>query len=458
MNTEHSIIKSIYVENLFGTYTYDIENAISSSDASRLFVLYGDNGSGKTTILQMLFHLLSPDDGGGHRTYLAQVRFNAFRVLLWDGTSVSVTRDNNRTEGPYIMSVARIGCPTSSVEITPNDEGKVKNLDDSPGSDYSTVLNILSEIGLALYYLSDERRMLISPIDDQSISLHFRMVAEQERRRLIEREMRQLAEGEGRQHPDLSSLKEAIYRAEMWIRNQAFEGSSKGEENVNSIYSQISRVFISTNRSRVNITEAQVETLCKTLVSLTARSQELAKFGFTSVFESQDFISALSKATTESRSLLYSIINPYVEGIEAKFDALQEISDIVRRLTKRLSTLLSDKYVAYDVRGGFSIYSARNDELLQPLMLSRGERQLILLLCNTIVARDRKSLFIIDEPEISLNIKWQRQLIEILLECTMGADVQFILATHSIEILSRYQSSVSRLVDSNRTSSIQEDC
>ena len=56
------------------------------------------------------------------------------------------------------------------------------------------------------------------------------------------------------------------------------------------------------------------------------------------------------------------------------------------------------------------------------------------------------TIFIIDEPEISLNVKWQRQLIHALLELTKGSQVQFILATHSMELLSQYMGHVIKLV------------
>ena len=51
----------------------------------------------------------------------------------------------------------------------------------------------------------------------------------------------------------------------------------------------------------------------------------------------------------------------------------------------------------------------------------------------------------IDEPEISLNVKWQRELIQSLLEITEGANVQFIFASHSIELISQHLNRVVKL-------------
>lgn len=64
---------------------------------------------------------------------------------------------------------------------------------------------------------------------------------------------------------------------------------------------------------------------------------------------------------------------------------------------------------------------------------------MLLLFCQAISARNEGTIFVIDEPEISLNIKWQRKFIPALLTCLKGTNSQIILATHSIEILSQYK-------------------
>ena len=50
-----------------------------------------------------------------------------------------------------------------------------------------------------------------------------------------------------------------------------------------------------------------------------------------------------------------------------------------------------------------------------------------------------------DEPEISLNVKWQRRLVRALLDCIRGSRVQLVFATHSIELLAQHKTNVIKL-------------
>jgi predicted ATP-dependent endonuclease of OLD family len=63
--------------------------------------------------------------------------------------------------------------------------------------------------------------------------------------------------------------------------------------------------------------------------------------------------------------------------------------------------------------------------------LSSGEKHLLLILVETLIARD--SSIIIDEPEISMHIDWQRQLVQTMR--LLSPEAQIIMATHSPEIM-----------------------
>jgi energy-coupling factor transporter ATP-binding protein EcfA2 len=115
-----------------------------------------------------------------------------------------------------------------------------------------------------------------------------------------------------------------------------------------------------------------------------------------------------------------------------------------------INSFYTDKSVTFDLRRGLRIRTALG-KALKPAMLSSGERQLLLLFCNMVVAKQRPNIFIIDEPELSLNVKWQRQLVRSLLAVSRDSQMQFILATHSIELLTRHKEYV---VELNQASTI----
>lgn len=61
--------------------------------------------------------------------------------------------------------------------------------------------------------------------------------------------------------------------------------------------------------------------------------------------------------------------------------------------------------------------------------LSSGERHLLVLLTIFVIEGNNRQLFMIDEPEISLNMIWQRQLLPLLSELAPNAEI--IVASHS---------------------------
>ena len=94
----HAIVR-ITVEKLFGQFTYELPMKDDFSDISNLFILYGDNGSGKTTILNLLFHLLESEDGKSHKAFVSRVPFKRFSVELADGTVIEARRSGGKKEG-----------------------------------------------------------------------------------------------------------------------------------------------------------------------------------------------------------------------------------------------------------------------------------------------------------------------------------------------------------------------
>ena len=71
----------------------------------------------------------------------------------------------------------------------------------------------------------------------------------------------------------------------------------------------------------------------------------------------------------------------------------------------------------------------QNGKKLTPYQLSSGEKQVLLILLSALIQDNAPYILIMDEPEISLHIDWQEQLIQVIR--SLNENVQVILATHS---------------------------
>lgn len=101
-------IKTISVEKLFGMYDYSL--TVPSPTIDNVFIIYGDNGTGKSTVLRLAFHLLTSEMGNYHRTYIASGAITVdFRRIL------SLTRCGNKRESFIKNTIVPLITPDTNV-------------------------------------------------------------------------------------------------------------------------------------------------------------------------------------------------------------------------------------------------------------------------------------------------------------------------------------------------------
>ena len=83
--------------------------------------------------------------------------------------------------------------------------------------------------------------------------------------------------------------------------------------------------------------------------------------------------------------------------------------------------------------------SKRQPGSLTENQLSSGEFHLLFLMVEALIARRRGTIIAIDEPEMSMHISWQHKLIRNLLAVASDARPQFLLATHSPDVVAEYR-------------------
>ena len=111
-------------------------------------------------------------------------------------------------------------------------------------------------------------------------------------------------------------------------------------------------------------------------------------------------------------------------------DALQaaEVSRPKVLFQDTIDQLFAETHKTIDRRSN-EIQFEQNGEVLTPYQLSSGEKQMLVILMTVLVECGQPYALLMDEPEISLHIEWQQQLITLIRRLNPRA--QIILSTHS---------------------------
>jgi hypothetical protein len=460
--TAEPLISSISVVDLFGLYTYSLPPSGTLSNAA---ILYGDNGVGKSTILRLAFHLLSFSGNRGHRSALWAVHFKRLEVKLSSGVVLLAERPEEGESAPLNLSVVDgdqvlaqwIYIPKSSRKVedatSPGKWDRVLFADGTEGlimrptsplikqpKASATVpfgetayLAALQRHAPAVFLLNAERRLDSDSIADPDDEIELRRVMHyEEPKRLIEvvRRSREIA------------LSQALRAASTWIQKKAVLGANQGSMNVHGVYANILSHIVGPGKSKSGIAQPDdTNKLIERLENIAVRSSDFARYELTAPIAIDKFVEALQGKPNAKKSLAASLIRPYLESLEGRLNALQPVYQLVDEFVSTINAFLQDKILTFGLSQGFEITSRRIVRLA-PSQLSSGEQQLLLLFCYVLKARDQPSIFMIDEPEISLNIKWQRRLIQSLLDITVGTRIQFLFASHSMELLSQHRERV----------------
>ena len=85
-------------------------------------------------------------------------------------------------------------------------------------------------------------------------------------------------------------------------------------------------------------------------------------------------------------------------------------------------------------------------EVLQPYVLSSGEKQVLVILLTALTEDQQPYVLFMDEPEASLHFEWQKRLVGLIRE--LNPNAQIVLTTHSpAVIMDGWQDAVTEVSD-----------
>lgn len=127
-----------------------------------------------------------------------------------------------------------------------------------------------------------------------------------------------------------------------------------------------------------------------------------------------------------------SLLKKLIVNMSNELNHESEYIQAINRLTEIFNEYIGpDKYITISEEEAIVGFHS-SSETHRISALSSGERHLLVLLTIFVIEGNRRHIFMVDEPELSLNMTWQRKLLPLLSELAPNAEI--IVASHSPSI------------------------
>ena len=128
------------------------------------------------------------------------------------------------------------------------------------------------------------------------------------------------------------------------------------------------------------------------------------------------------------------VLSAYLDDVDSKLNELDDLADKLDLFLSIVNGKFRRKSISVDRERGFKVLST-DGAPLELGSLSSGEQQEMVLAYGLLFRETPGTLILLDEPELSLHVSWQLDLIPDLLEIANLTHLEFLVATHSPQII-----------------------
>ena len=139
------------------------------------------------------------------------------------------------------------------------------------------------------------------------------------------------------------------------------------------------------------------------------------------------------------------ILEIYIEDTKQKLGIFDEMYEKIQLFKEIIDGRFSSKLIRIDPDKGIICFDKNSEEPIPLSDLSSGEQHELVLIYNLLFKVETGSTILIDEPEISLHVAWQKRFISDLEKIKNLNKMRVILATHSPQIVNGYWDSIQDL-------------
>ena len=418
------MIKNLKIVKLFGRFDYNIK-----FNDKGILIITGPNGFGKSTILRMI------DDfcNGSMSDLFSKYRFKSFEIKT-QNSKIKLTILSEK------YKINDLLIPKRDIELF---DFILEGKSFSPISkmksefEYNKVRMMYNRLRqdrrftnqeVDNFLFNDEKKEKAVPEYSETVNA-IKLLREEigdvsfiQEQRLIEKKIID-------EEYDMFSENQVEYHK---VINEKSDNLKKMLYDIMRKHSIISSELDSTYVRRLFDENApKINNIEKSLNSLYEKQEKLEKYGLSELKNVQIF----NKLDKKKMSTFEKELRIYINDANTKYNVFSDIIDKLELYERIVNRKLKFKQMILSSANGITILS---DEgvMLDLANLSSGEQEIIVLFYKLIFESD-VNLLLIDEPEISLHIAWQKEILDDFKSIIkLNQNMRLIIATHSPQVIS----------------------
>lgn len=466
------ILKKFEIYELFGTFNYD---NIELSNDEGLIILYGPNGTGKTTILTLISLFKEGKFVQMAKTYFKTMRFYFEHIK---SSKIYKKRESNniKVDFPTIIEIERHSPKLIEFKFFKKEaQNPYYTYKSTPHKD---IEEIYKSKGFYKYdpVLFREYRNIFAHRPDYDYlekeelkSLLFTKIIKNIKEDVKSKEAKFIKEFETF-NKKITEIRNAFRYQLIPAQRLDIRTIHKKKPKVRSVVEHKSNLLVSKIKEKLSEYTVISQTQDKDLIKRIIKSIETPRnYTYEQIYEELDRLekvqedyrnAGLDTSEVSSRINLMSSLEGSLEWkdrsqIQTLYGVLEDVilSDswkkikVFTNLYKKINLFqsiinkhLKNKILEIHHNEGIVIKNSNTKEVIHLDLLSSGEMNIIILFFELIFDTEPYTLIMIDEPEISLHVEWQIEFVNNLLkikdsEVSELTNTRFILATHSPQII-----------------------
>ena len=432
------MIKKLSIVKLFDQFDYEINFA-----ANGITILTGPNGYGKSTILKIIEFLGEQD-----LLTLSQLNFDEIYLELASGKQLTIKKENEQlivngvslklfNKRDIIHLERRTGIPFIE-RIGPNEyldvrKGRILSL--SEMREMRSIYQIEKNEGDKLISANIALRRNLKKTHDDIKDL-----------KSLHKEMIQIKR-------DIGSIKfikeQRLIRKELAEDDEDFYSNSREvaieviTEIPENIKNEIRQVVLQYSQEASQLDSSFPERLFNTSGGVSEQEYvDLVSELILKQEKFQDYKLLKDAKTISPAAYNYKFseaLKVYLKDTRKKLEVFDPLVEKIDLFTSIVNKKLNFKKVLVSGDNGLEV---KHDDgrLLDLTSLSSGEQQIIVLYYDLIFGLHDKSILLIDEPEISLHVAWQMELLDDFQKILnlKNKNLSIVIATHAPQVIGNH--------------------